>query len=471
MKEFLGNDFLLDNEIAVKLYKNAAETAPIFDFHCHLSPEEIYKDKHFETITEAWLGRNLAGDHYKWRLMREAGIDEKFITGSASDFEKFEKFAEVMPLFIGNPIYEWAHLELKRFFGVNEPLNKENAKKIYEICNEKLKTLSAREMLRQMNVKIVFTTDDLVDDLRFHELMAQDKTMPFEVFPCIRPDGVLKIDDGNFASYIDKLSGVVGYKIDSVKLLEKAIHERLDYLEAHGRRASDHDIVFTDFIKKDADSVDLILKKRLNGEELSFEELVTYRSYFLVFLGREYAKRGWVNQYHIGVLRNANARLFKNLGRDTGIDCGNDREVVKGLASLMSELETTNELPRTIIYVINEKDYGAVATLINSFNDGSIKGKVQLGSAWWFNDHYDGMTRQLKTLGNNGLLSCFVGMVTDSRSFLSYVRHEYFRRTLCNVISGYVISGRYPNDEKTLGKIVRDICYDNSYEYFFKRGK
>ena len=469
MKEFLGKDYLLDSELALKLYKNSAETAPIFDFHCHLSPKEIYEDKHFETITEAWLGRNMAGDHYKWRLLREAGVDEKYITGSASDEEKFLKFAEVMPSFIGNPIYEWAHLELKRFFGSDEPLSLKNAKKVYEICNEKLKTLSCREMLRQMNVKIVFTTDDLIDDLKYHELMAQDKTMPFEVYPCIRPDGVLKIDADDFANYIDKLSSVVGYKIDSVKLLEKAIHERLDFLALHGCRASDHDIVFTNFIKKDADSVDLILKKRLKGEELSFEELVIYRSYFLVFLGKEYAKRGWVNQYHIGVLRNANARLFKTLGKDTGIDCGNDMEIVKGLANLMSELELTNELPRTIIYVINEKDYGAVATLINSFNDGSIKAKVQLGSAWWFNDHYDGMTRQLKTLGNNGLLSCFVGMVTDSRSFLSYVRHEYFRRTLCNVIAGYVESGRYPNDVEMLEKIVKDISFNNAYEYFFKR--
>ncbi len=357
MKEFLGEDFLLDNELAVKLYKNAAEKAPIFDFHCHLSPEEIYVDKHFETITEAWLGRNLAGDHYKWRLLREIGVDEKFITGSASDEEKFMKFAEAMPNFIGNPIYEWAHLELKRFFGINEPLSPKNAKKVYEICNEKLKTLSAREMLKQMNVKIVFTTDDLVDDLKFHELMAQDKTMPFEVKPCIRPDGVLKIDADNFVEYIKKLSGVVGYEINSVKALEKAIHERLDYLAEHGCRASDHDIVFTNFIKKDESEVEAILKKRLAGEKLSFEELVIYRSYFLVFLGREYARRGWVNQYHIGVLRNANARLFATLGRDTGIDCGNDMEVVNGLANLMSELEKTNELPRTIIYFINEKDY------------------------------------------------------------------------------------------------------------------
>ncbi|MBP5694330.1 MAG: glucuronate isomerase [Bacilli bacterium] len=469
MKEFLGEDFLLDSPLALELYNKAAKNAPIFDFHCHLSPEEIYNDKHFETITEAWLGKDGQGDHYKWRLLREFGVNEEFITGNASDYERFYKFAEAMPSFIGNPIYEWAHLELKRFFGINEPLNASNAKKVYEICNEKLKTLSAREMLKQMNVKIVFTTDDLVDDLRFHELMAKDKSMPFDVLPCIRPDGVLKIDADNFAEYIAKLSSVVGYKIDSIKKLEQAVSERLDFLAAHGCRASDHDIVFTNFIKKDADSVDLILKKRLNGGNLSFEELVIYRSYLLVFLGKEYAKRGRVNQYHIGVLRNANSRLFKLLGRDSGIDCGNDNQVLEGLANLMSELEETNSLPRTIIYVINEKDYGAVATMINSFNDGSIKGKVQLGSAWWFNDHYDGMTRQLKTLGNYGLLSCFVGMVTDSRSFLSYVRHEYFRRTLCNVIAGYVEAGRYPNDKEKLLQIVEDVCYNNSYDYFFKR--
>ncbi len=464
MKPFQGPDYLLDSPLAISLYEEHASKMPIFDFHCHLSPKQIAEDHHFKTITAAWICEDGAGDHYKWRLMREMGIDERYITGDASDYEKFLAFAKAMPYFLGNPIYEWAHMELKTFFGIEDPLCEANAKEVYEKANIILETLSCRKMLERCNVKKLYTTDDPLDDLHYHEAMAKDESLKTIVMPCWRPDVLMKAENGDvFRTYISRFEKIEGCKISNISALFEAISHRLDFFQDHGCVASDHDIADARFLDDPA-LAEKCYEKIIAGQSCSDEEIVAYRSALLLFLGKEYARRGWVSELHIGALRNVSKRQFARLGKDTGLDSVNDIYPV-GIAEYMNALDLTDELPKTVLYALNEKDYGFLSGLVNDFAD-KVRGKIQLGAAWWFNDHYDGILNQFSHLSSKGLLSCFIGMLTDSRSFLSYVRHDYFRRILCSYVAHFVEDGRYPADSAILGTIVEDICYNNAKAYF-----
>lgn len=465
MKEFLGDDFLLDNEVGKRLYEKYAKNMPIFDFHCHLIPEQIADDYHFPSITEAWLGANGYGDHYKWRLLREYGVPEEYITGKKSDWERFEKYAEVIPYMVGNPVYEWTHLELKEYFGITKPLTPASAREIYDEANEKLKTLSARKMMEKFNVKTVFTTDDPVDDLHYHEIMAKDPTLKTRVVPAWRPDKAINVERDTFVPWVRKLSEVTQKDLKDLKSFLEAIDERLAFFVDHGCCASDHALDVVHYKKATYEEADAVYKKGLKGEAISEEEQDIYKGYLLVHLGKQYHKYHMVQEYHIGALRNNSHRNYLRIGADTGYDAVEDKEIAEKLSALLDELDSTDELPKTILFTLNEKDYVVLATLKNCFQ-GGIKGKIQLGTAWWFNDCYDGMDVQFKRLADDGLLSCFVGMLTDSRSFLSYPRHDYFRRELCNFLGHLVEEGRYPDDEETLGKIVQDISYNNAVAYF-----
>jgi glucuronate isomerase len=468
MKEFLGKDFLLDSPLAQKLYDEHASKMPIFDFHCHLIPEQIAHDYKFKNITECWIGANGYGDHYKWRLMREMGVDEKYITGDATDREKFQKYAECMPYFIGNPIYEWTHLELRRYFGIDKPLSPETADEIWEKANKKLETLTARRMMEMMNVKIVFTTDDPVDDLHFHEEMAKDKTLKTLVRPCMRPDKAINVERDTFLPWLADLSKVTGKEIKVLQDMLDALDERILFFKEHGCTATDHALDVLHFSPKSNsyEEANKVFLKALRHEAITLEDEDVFKGFMMLHLGREYHKHGFVQQYHIGALRNNSARNYARLGADTGYDAANDQVVVEKLSALLNALDSTDELPKTVLYSLNEKDYVSLMTLMNCFQGGGIRGKMQLGTAWWFNDEFDGMEYQMKRLADDGLISCFIGMLTDSRSFLSYPRHEYFRREMCNFIAEFVNKGRYPNDEKLLGKIVEDISYNNAYAYF-----
>ncbi len=460
MKEFQGENYLLDSETAVKLNNEHSSKMPIFDFHCHLSPKEIYEDRHFKTITEAWLG----GDHYKWRLLREAGYPEEYITGDKPDYERFLAFAKTMPSLIGNPIYEWTHLELKKYFGINETLSEKTAPEIYGKANKILETLSARKMIELCNVEIIFTTDDPIDDLHWHALIAEDKSFKTKVVPCFRPDKCINIERDEFPSYIEKLSEVSGIRIDSFPALQEALENRLVYFVERGATASDQALDTFNYCKATDEEANEVLLKRLGGEHLSEHELDVYKGRVLITMAKLYKKYDIVQQYHIGALRNNNDIAFETLGPDTGYDACHDQNVAAKLSGLLNEENSLNALPKTVIYALNSKDYTSIVTLMNCFQFG--KGSIQLGAAWWFNDHYDGIYDQLKALSAGGMLSEFIGMLTDSRSFLSYPRHDYFRRILCNYIGNLVESGRYPDDEETLGQIVENISYYNAKRYF-----
>ncbi len=463
MKKFLDKNFLLQTETAQKLYHGYAEQMPIFDFHCHLPIAEIYEDKHYRSITEVWLG----GDHYKWRLMREMGVDEKFITGDADDWQKFLKYAEVMPYAIGNPIYHWTHLELQRFFGIYDILCPSTARKIYDEANAKLATLSARKLIVDSNVKTLFTTDDPTDDLHFHKLLSQTD-FPVRVAPAFRPDKALNITQPTFAGYIANLGKVVGYPIDGIAALMRALADRVDYFDSVGCVCSDHALDVVMYLPATESKVDAILRRALQGQAISREDEEKYRGFVLVHLGRLYAAHKWVQQYHIGALRNNSGRYMRLLGADTGFDAIEDQPFAAKLSHILDELDSTDELPKTILYCLNPRDNEVLASLINCFQQSGVVGKLQFGSAWWFNDQKDGIERQLVALSQLGLVSKFVGMLTDSRSFLSYTRHEYFRRVLCNYLGGLVERGEYPCDLPTVGAIVQDICYNNAEKYFSK---
>lgn len=464
MKEFLDKDFILDNETAKILYHDYAEKMPIFDFHCHLSCREIYEDKKFRSITEAWLG----GDHYKWRLMREAGVDESYITGDKSDFEKFQKYAEVIPYTIGNPIYHWTHLELRRFFGINDILSPKTAEKIYNECNEKLKTLTARKLIENSDVKKLFTTEDPTDDLKWHKLLKEDKTFKTVVMTAFRPDKAINIELNGFKEYIESLGNAANVKIDGIDGLEAALKQRIDYFDSVGCVCSDHalDVVMYETATKD--EVDAILKKVLAGGAPTRTETEKYKGYVLVYLGKQYNAHKWVQQYHIGALRNNSSRYMSLLGPDCGFDSIEDQPFAKKLGRIMDSLDLTDELPKTILYCLNPRDNEVLATMMNCFQKGGVTGKIQFGSAWWFNDQKDGMNKQMESLMQVGLISKFVGMLTDSRSFLSYTRHEYFRRILCNKLGTLIENGEYPCDIEFVGKIVEDVCYNNAVKYFEK---
>ena len=462
MKEFLGKDFLLDSETAEKLYYGYAAKMPIFDFHCHLNPKEVFEDKQYRSLTEVWLG----GDHYKWRLLREMGVEERYITGDATDEEKFMKYAECMPYFIGNPIYAWTHLELRRFFGIEDTLCPENAAKIYAAANEKLKTLTARRLMEMSDVTAICTTDDPADRLEYHIALKDDPDFNISVRPSFRPDKAIKIELDTFVPYMTELSGVVGEKINSYAALKDALLRRACYFDSVGCVVSDHGLDTLDFAPSTADECEAIFNKKMSGAELTQLEIAKFKGNIMVFLGRVYNKLGWVQQYHIGAIRNNSKRNFKLLGVDTGFDAIGDKTFAKELSGLLSALDETDELPKTILYCLNPRDNEVLAAMMNCFQGGGVAGKIQFGSGWWFNDQKDGMQRQMESLMQVGLISKFVGMLTDSRSFLSYTRHEYFRRILCSKVGALVENGEYPNDLAFVGKMIQDICYNNAIDYF-----
>ncbi|WP_286231141.1 glucuronate isomerase [Neobacillus mesonae] len=467
MKKFMDKHFLLNSDTAIKLYENAAADTPIFDFHCHLSPREIWENKSYGNITQVWLG----GDHYKWRTMRMHGIGEKYITGDATDWEKFEAWAKTVPYLIGNPVYHWTHLELKMYFGINKVLSLETAKEIWDECNEKLQSpdFSARALIERSNVKFIGTTDDPVSTLEYHKLLKNDDSFRAIIAPTFRPDGALFIDRPTFKNWVEKLEQVAGTVVNSLDGFLAALKQRVDYFNEIGGRASDHDIQKMEFVEKPKQEIEDIFNKGLKGEQLSAAELVAYRSFLLKELGKMYAEKQWVMQLHMGAMRNNNTRAKKRLGPDTGFDSVGEANMAEGLSRFLDALDQENALPRTVLFNLNQKDNVVLAGMMGNFYEEGIPGKVQLGSGWWFLDHVDGMAKQMKDFANVGLLSHFIGMLTDSRSFLSYARHDYFRRILCNILGDWVEQGLAPNNMKHLETIVRNICYHNAEKYFLVR--
>ena len=466
MREFMCDDFLLMTDTAKTLYHNYAKNMPIYDFHCHLNPKEIYENKKYKNITEVWLG----GDHYKWRAMRSNGVDERYITGDADDKEKFMKWAETIDECYGNPLFHWTHLELKRFFGIDLVLSKETAEEVWNLTNEKLTTdkFTARELIKMSNVKTLCTTDDPIDSLEYHIALKEDKSFDVVVNPAFRPDKGIRIEKDEFIPWFNRLEEIYGEKIDSIDKYTSALEGRIEFFHQVGCRISDHALDPVVFEKGTKEEVNAILLKKLAGEELTEKEIKQFKTYVMIFLGKEYSKRKWVMQIHVGCIRNNSTRMFNKLGADTGYDAIDDELFLRALSKLLDTLDTTDELPKTIIYNLNPRDNEAIGTLIGCFQDGKTPGKIQFGSGWWFLDQKDGMTRQMTALANLGLLSRFVGMLTDSRSFLSYTRHEYFRRILCNLLGDWVERGELPNNIERLGKMVENICYNNVNNYIVK---
>nr|MBD3623127.1 glucuronate isomerase [Sunxiuqinia sp.] len=464
MKKFMDENFLLNTETAQKLYHEHAAKMPIFDYHCHISPKEIAENKSFENITQIWL----YGDHYKWRAMRTNGVDERYCTGDASDWEKFEKWAETVPHTLRNPLYHWTHLELKKFFGIDKVLSPETAKEIWDACNEKLTSgnYSCRDIIRMANVDTICTTDDPVDSLEYHQSIKKDG-FEVAVLPAWRPDKAMMVENTEtFNDYVYQLGEVANVEIESFDAFMVALDKRHQFFHDNGCRLSDHglDTAFAgDYTEEE---INAIFDKIRLQKALSNEEIIKFKSCMLYEFGIMDHSRGWTQQFHIGAQRNNNTRLFKKLGPDTGFDSIGDVPVAAPLAKLLNRLDMENRLSKTILYNLNPRDNELYATMIGNFQDGSVSGKIQYGSGWWFLDQKDGMEKQMNALSNLGLLSRFVGMLTDSRSFLSYTRHEYFRRTLCNLLGNDVENGEIPNDMKLLGEMVENICYNNAKNYF-----
>lgn len=463
MKKFLGDDFLLSNETSVNLY-NIAKDMPIIDYHCHVSPKEIYEDKQFANIYELWL----SGDHYKWRIMRSNGVDERYITGDAPAREKFQKFAEALPLCIGNPMYHWCHLELKNYFGYEGVLNGETAKEVWDLSEKMLKekNLSVRGIIESSNVAFIGTTDDPTDSLEWHIKLKEDKNFKTTVAPSFRPDKAINLEKPDYKEYISKLSEVSGVKIKTTSDLKIALAKRIEFFNECGCKISDHGLdymVFRDYNEKQNNQS---LKKALSGKKLSLNEIEAFKTEMLVFCAKEYHKRNWVMQLHFNCLRNPNTKMFGLLGADTGFDCIGPHSSSGTLPRLLDKLYSDNTLPKTIIYSLDPSDNAFIDTLIGAFQGTEIALKIQHGSAWWFNDNKEGMREQLLSLANLSILGKFVGMLTDSRSFLSYTRHEYFRRILCDLIGTLVENGEYPSDSSQLEEIIKGICYLNAKNYF-----
>ena len=463
MKQFNDDNFCLDNKTAEELYHKYAKEMPIIDYHCHLNPQQIFENKNFNTISEVWL----AGDHYKWRAMRTNGVDEKYCTGDTSDWEKFEKWAETVPSTIRNPLYHWTHLELKTAFGITDLLSPKTAKSVYDKCNVKLQSsdFKPQDIQKHYNVVAVCTTDDPIDNLEYH--IAHKKTNPFtKMLPTWRPDKAINIEKDTFVDYIKTLSEVSGVAINNFETLIEALRVRHDFFNEVGCKLSDHGI--EDFYAEDysEDEINVILAKAMNRESLSDVEVRQFKSAGLYELAIMNHEKNWVQQFHYGAIRDNNSRLFSQLGPDTGFDSiGNSVNAVQ-MSHFFDRLDRRNQLAKTILYNLNPCDNELIATMIGNFQDGSVAGKIQFGSGWWFLDQKDGMEKQMNALSSLGLLSRFVGMLTDSRSLLSYPRHEYFRRILCNLIGTDVERGLIPNDMEMLGKMVQDICYNNAKSYF-----
>lgn len=464
MKPFIHDDFMLQNKVAKKLYHEYAADMPIFDFHCHLSPQEISDNHQFSTISEIWLH----GDHYKWRAMRTLGIDEQYVTGSASDEEKFQKWAKTVPYTVGNPLYHWTHLELKRYFGIDELLNEQTSTHIWEETNRQLQQpeLTTQSIIKKSNVQGICTTDDPTDDLAYHKKIAANNHVDTVVLPTFRPDKAIEIQQDGFANYIEKLGNAANVQIGSYDDVLQALEKRMDAFVEVGCVVSDHGIQTLPFERATKEEVEAIFEKRMSGDTLTHTEVEKYRTYTMVFLGKQYHERGWVMQLHLGAIRNNNKRMFEKLGPDTGFDSMFDFHMAASLNGFFNELDATDQLPKTIVYNLNPIHNEVIATAIGNFQSSDAKGKLQFGSGWWFNDQKVGMVKQMTDLANHGLLSTFVGMLTDSRSFLSYTRHEYFRRILCNLLGEWVELGEVPEDYPLLGRMVEDICFHNANQFF-----
>ncbi|MBQ8397932.1 MAG: glucuronate isomerase [Clostridia bacterium] len=469
MQKFMDKDFLLTTKTAQLLYHMYAAKMPIIDYHCHLSPAEIAEDKRWSNISELWLG----GDHYKWRAMRSCGIDEACITGDASDYEKFRAWCRCMPQLIGNPLYHWSHLELRRYFDCDLIINEQNCDIIWQLTAEKLAdpAFSARGLITRSRVKLLCTTDDPCDQLEYHAAIAADERFTTKVLPAFRPDKVLGIDKPGIAAYLARLGEANGVAVTNLSTLEQALTVALDRFAAHGCLTADHGIndAIT-FVKPDPYHAEEALGTALasDGRDVTAEQAALFRAQMLRFLGKEYVKRGWVSQIHFGVLRNPNERMFNRLGPDSGFDVIHGGSSVAALGQLLNYLEREDALPRTVLYSINPAEDAAVAVLCGAFQRGNGSGMptVTQGSAWWFNDHLDGMRRQMQALASESAFGHFLGMLTDSRSFLSYPRHEYFRRILCQLLGDWVESGLYPADMEALAQMVCDICYNNTKDFF-----
>ena len=464
MKSFLDEHFLLNNKTAQHLYHTYAKHMPVIDYHCHLSPQQIAEDHQFQNLTQVWL----AGDHYKWRAMRTNGVDESYCTGNKTDKEKFEKWAATVPYTLRNPLYHWTHLELQRYFGITEILNTNSAERIYDACSALIKTpaYSVRNMLRKMNVALVCTTDDPVDSLEYHIQLKKDG-FEIPILPAFRPDQAMNVSNADqFNGYLKKLEAVTGISISSFDDFLFALQNRHDFFASVGCKVSDHGLEEINADDFTGSEIDTIFNKIHAGKQLNETEQRKFRSAMLIHFAEWDWEKGWVQQFHLGALRNNNARMLQQLGPDTGWDSIGDFSQARSLAIFLNKLDSDNKLAKTIIYNLNPADNELMATMIGNYNDGSVEGKVQFGSAWWFLDQKDGMVKQINALSNMGLLSKFVGMLTDSRSFLSFPRHEYFRRILCNLFGEEIENGELPNDIEWVGKVIEDICFYNARSYF-----
>lgn len=465
MKPFMDSDFLLSSQTAQNLYHNYAEKLPIIDYHCHVDPAEIFQDRRFENIYQIWL----EADHYKWRVMRSNGIDERYITGDAPEREKFQKFAETLPKAIGNPMYHWCHMELKTYFGYEGILNGQTAEEVWNLSVHKLaeEGMSARGIIKQSGVAFVGTTDDPTDSLIWHKKIKDDPSIDAVVAPSFRPDKALNIEKPDWLSYIAALSEVSGIEITDLSSLEQALSQRLEVFEDAGCRAADHGLDYVPFVSASRDLVNQTMLTALNGLPVSLSETEAFKTYLLQFCAAKYAEMGWVLQIHFNCVRNPNSKMLAAIGPDRGFDCiSNKAESIPALYALLDSLYRTDALPRTVLYSLNPTDNAVLGTMIGAFQGTEAAGKLQHGSAWWFNDNKIGMTEQLSSLANLSLLGNFIGMLTDSRSFLSYTRHAYFRRILCEFIGNLVENGEYPADMETLGSLVSDICFYNAHRYF-----
>lgn len=464
MKAFMDKDFLLSTETARELYHEFAENSPILDYHCHINPQEIAEDRQFDNIYQVWLG----GDHYKWRQMRTNGVPEEYITGDKPDREKFQKWAETMPKLIGNPLYHWSHLELRKYFGYQGYLNGDTAQEVWDLCNAKLKdpSMSVRNIIKASNVTLICTTDDPVDSLEWHKKIADDKSFDVQVLPAWRPDKLTNIEQPTFVPYIARLSEVSGIEIKDLASLKEAVVKRLDFFQSMGCIVTDHALRYVMYAPATEAEIEAIVKKALSGEEISDDEAAKYRTYEMLFLAKEYNRRNMVFQIHFGCIRNNNADMFGKLGADTGFDAIDNHAPADQMAGFLNALSATDEIPKTILYSLNPNDNATINTLIGCFCKAPVKNRVTQGSAWWFNDHKQGMIEQMVSYANLSTFGNFNGMLTDSRSFLSYTRHDYFRRILCNLIGDWVENGEYPYDKKALEEIVKGISYNNSVSFF-----
>lgn len=457
---------MLNNKIAVELYHNYAEKMPIYDYHCHLSSKDIAENKKFKNITELWL----SGDHYKWRALRAHGIDERFITGNANDEEKFKAWAETVPNTIGNALYHWTHIELKKYFGIDELLNEDNWEKIYIHCNDLLKQddYSVQALIKRSNVKVICTTDDPTDDLYYHDQIAQQKDFGVKVLPTFRPDKGLEINKDTFVEFVKNLEKVTNRIFSSFTDYLNALEERIQYFHDKGCRVSDHGLSEIPFAAFEENELDTIFKAGLVGDQVSLEDEKKFKTAILMFLAKCYKQKNWAMQIHFGAIRNNNLKMFKELGPDAGFDSINDQgEVAPPLNALLNAFDLEDSLPKMIIYNLNPMYNDLIGTTIQNFQtEAGVPGKIQFGSGWWFNDTKPGMIRQLSSLADQALLAHFVGMLTDSRSFISYSRHEYFRRVLCNLVGSWVEDGEIPNDPALLQKLIENICYYNAKNYF-----